>query len=182
LRSTAAVGRWVQSRVMSDALEPAPIVDFQTIDTLRPRLGKIVVASGGFDPLHPGHASNLLQAKKLGDTLIALVSGDAFLRTKKGRAFQDLQTRCQIVSYIRGVDYVVPFEMENDQTVCLALAWLKPHVFAKGGDRSAPHLVPEWAACQELGIEVVFQVGATKEWSSSDFLKAWGEYWSATHP
>lgn len=158
-------------------LEPAEIVDFETIDRLRPTLGKIVVASGGFDPLHPGHASNLLEAKALGDTLIAVVNGDAFLRKKKGKAFQDLKTRCQIVSFVRGVDYVVPFEIENDQTVCEALRRLKPHVFAKGGDRSAPHLVPEWAVCQELGIEMVFGIGLRKEWSSSDFLAEWGEFW-----
>jgi D-beta-D-heptose 7-phosphate kinase/D-beta-D-heptose 1-phosphate adenosyltransferase len=160
-------------------LEPAPIVDFQTIDRLRSTLGKIVVASGGFDPLHPGHASNLLESKALGDTLVVVVNGDGFLRAKKGKPFQDLKTRCQIVSFVRGVDYVVPFEIEGDSTVVQALRKLRPHVFAKGGDRSAPHLVPEWAVCQELGIEIVFGVGAKKEWSSSDFLKEWGEYWAA---
>lgn len=165
----------------TDGLEPAPILDFPAIDGLRAGLGRIVVASGGFDPLHPGHASNLVEAKKLGDTLIALVNGDAFLRRKKGKAFQDLRTRCQIVSFIRGVDYVVPFEIENDQTVCVALRALRPHVFAKGGDRAAPHLVPEWDVCQELGIEMVFGVGAAKEWSSSDFLAEWGEYWARGH-
>jgi D-beta-D-heptose 7-phosphate kinase/D-beta-D-heptose 1-phosphate adenosyltransferase len=158
-------------------LETAPIVDFADIDRLRPSLGKIVVASGGFDPLHPGHASNLLESKALGDTLVVVVNGDAFLRAKKGKAFQDLKTRCQIVSFVRGVDYVVPFEIEGDSTVCVALRELKPHVFAKGGDRSAPHLVPEWAVCQEIGTEIVFGVGAKKEWSSSDFLKEWGEFW-----
>jgi D-beta-D-heptose 7-phosphate kinase/D-beta-D-heptose 1-phosphate adenosyltransferase len=163
-------------------LEPAEIVDFAAIDRLRPTLGKIVVASGGFDPLHPGHASNLLEAKKLGDTLVAVVNGDAFLRNKKGKPFQDLKTRCQIVSFIRGVDYVVPFEIENDQTVCEALRRLKPHVFAKGGDRSAPHLVPEWQVCQDLSIEMVFGIGASKEWSSSDFLREWGEFWVRRQP
>jgi len=160
-------------------LEPAEIVDFATIDRLRPTLGKIVVASGGFDPIHPGHASNLVEAKRLGDTLIAVVNGDAFLKAKKGRAFQDLKTRCQIVSFVRGVNYVVPFEIENDQTVCEALRRLRPHVFAKGGDRAAPHLVPESQICSELGIEIVFGVGAAKEWSSSDFLAEWGEYWTS---
>ena len=160
-----------------EGLRPADIVDFDAIDRLRPTLGRIVVASGGFDPLHPGHASNLLEARKLGDTLIAVVNGDAFLRTKKGKAFQDLKTRCQIVSFIRGVDFVVPFEIANDQTVCEALRRLKPHIYAKGGDRSAPHLIAEWPICQELGIEVVFGVGAGKEWSSSDFLREWGEFW-----
>jgi D-beta-D-heptose 7-phosphate kinase/D-beta-D-heptose 1-phosphate adenosyltransferase len=162
-----------------ERLEPAEIVDFATIDRLRPRLGKMVVASGGFDPVHPGHASNLLESRKLGDTLVVVVNGDNFLRTKKGKAFQDLRTRCQIVSFLRGVDYVVPFEIENDQTVCEALRSLRPHVFAKGGDRAAPELVPEWGICQELGIEIVFGVGNAKLWSSSDFLKDWGEFWAA---
>jgi len=165
----------------ADGLEPAPIVDFATIDRLRPTLGRVVVASGGFDPMHPGHASNLVEAKKLGDTLVAVVNGDGFLRAKKGKPFQDLKTRCQIVSFVRGVDFVVPFEIENDPTVIEALRQLKPQVFAKGGDRSAPHLVPEWGVCQELGIEIAFGVGASKEWSSSDFLREWGEFWARAH-
>jgi D-beta-D-heptose 7-phosphate kinase/D-beta-D-heptose 1-phosphate adenosyltransferase len=159
-------------------LEPAEIVDFATIDRLRPTLGKIVVASGGFDPIHPGHASNLLEAKRLGDTLVVVVNGDAFLRNKKGKAFQDLKTRCQIVSFVRGVNYVVPFEIENDQTVSEALRQLRPHIFAKGGDRAAAHLVPESTICRELGIEITYGVGAPKEWSSSDFLAEWGEFWT----
>jgi D-beta-D-heptose 7-phosphate kinase/D-beta-D-heptose 1-phosphate adenosyltransferase len=158
-------------------LEPAEIVDFATIDRLRPTLGKIVVASGGFDPIHPGHASNLLEAKRLGDTLVVVVNGDAFLKAKKGKPFQDLKTRCQIVSFIRSVDYVVPFEIENDQTVCEALRQLRPHIFAKGGDRAAAHLVPESPICRELGIEITYGVGAPKVWSSSDFLAEWGEFW-----
>jgi cytidyltransferase-like protein len=157
-------------------LDPAPIVDFDTIDRLRPDLGKIVVASGGFDPMHPGHASNLVEAKKLGDTLIAVVNGDEFLRVKKGRPFMDLKTRCGVVSFVRGVDFVVPFEISGDQTVCEALRRLKPHVFAKGGDRVDARTTPEWQVCQELGIEIEFGIGAMKEWSSSDFLRDWGEY------
>jgi D-beta-D-heptose 7-phosphate kinase/D-beta-D-heptose 1-phosphate adenosyltransferase len=157
--------------------EPAEIVDFATIDRLRPTLGKIVVASGGFDPIHPGHASNLLEAKTLGDTLVVVVNGDAFLKNKKGKAFQDLKTRCQIVSFVRAVDYVVPFEIDDDQTVIEALRQLRPHIFAKGGDRAAPHLVPESKICDELGIEIAYGIGAPKAWSSSDFLAEWGEWW-----
>ncbi|GHT01489.1 hypothetical protein FACS1894108_15260 [Planctomycetales bacterium] len=114
----------------------APIVTFDEIDRLRPTLGKIVGTSGGFDPLHPGHATCIVESKKYGDTLVVIVNGDAFLRTKKGKPFQDLATRCRIVSCLRAVDYVVPFEIENDQTVCEALRRLRPHYFTKGGDRS----------------------------------------------
>ena len=162
-------------------INPAPIVDFDAIDELRPKLGTIVVASGGFDPLHPGHASNLFEASKLGDTLVAVVNGDAFLRAKKGKPFQGLATRCRLVSFLRGVDYVVPFEISGDQTVCAALRRIRPHVYAKGGDRARPEVVPEWTTCRELGIEIRFNVGAVKEWSSSDMLREWGEYWASTH-
>jgi D-beta-D-heptose 7-phosphate kinase/D-beta-D-heptose 1-phosphate adenosyltransferase len=158
-------------------VRPAEIVDFETLDRLRPTLGKIIAASGGFDPLHPGHASNLLEAKALGDTLVVIVNGDDFLRNKKGRPFQDLKTRCDIVSFIRGVDYVLPFEIENDSSVCVALRRLRPHVFAKGGDRGDPTKIPEAAVCTELGIEMVFGIGADKVWSSSNFLQEWGEFW-----
>lgn len=157
----------------------APIVTFEEIDRLRPTLGKIVCTSGGFDPIHPGHASCVLESKQYGDTLVVIVNGDSFLRNKKGKAFQDLQTRCQIVACLREVDYVVPFEIENDQTVCEALRRLRPAVFTKGGDRTDYTNIPEWAVCQEYGIEIVPQVGLKKAWSSSDFLKEWGEFWAA---
>jgi D-beta-D-heptose 7-phosphate kinase/D-beta-D-heptose 1-phosphate adenosyltransferase len=157
-------------------LEAAPIVDFAALDSLRPTLGRIVATSGGFDPIHPGHASLLLQARKLGDTLVAIVNGDAFLRRKKGKPFQDLRTRCQVVSFLRGVDFVLPFEIEADMTVCEALRRLRPHVFANGGDRASPQDLPEWKVCQEHGIELVFGVGASKQWSSSNFLKEWTAY------
>ena len=157
----------------------APIVTFEEIDRLRPTLGKIVCTSGGFDPIHPGHASCVLESKRYGDTLVVIVNGDGFLRRKKGKAFQDLQTRCQIVSCLREVDYVVLFEIEDDQTVCEALRRLRPAVFTKGGDRTDYTNIPEWAVCQEFGIEIVPQVGLQKAWSSSDFLKEWGEFWAA---
>jgi D-beta-D-heptose 7-phosphate kinase/D-beta-D-heptose 1-phosphate adenosyltransferase len=154
------------------------IVTFDEFDQLRPTLGRIVCTSGGYDPIHPGHATCIVESKKYGDTLVVVVNGDAFLRAKKGKAFQDLETRCAIVSCIRGVDFVVPFEIENDQTVCEALRRLRPHVFTKGGDRTDYTNIPEWAVCQEFGIQIVPQVGLDKKWSSSDFLREWGEFWA----
>lgn len=159
----------------------APIVDFDEIDSLRETLGTIVCTSGGFDPIHPGHISCILDSKNHGDTLVVLVNGDSFLRAKKGKAFQDVRTRCMIVSSLRLVDYVVPFEIENDQTVCVALERLRPHKFTKGGDRTDYTNIPEWDVCQRHRIEIVPQVGLDKEWSSSDFLREWGEFWSQAH-
>ena len=151
----------------------AQIVSFEEFTKLRPKLGKIVVTSGGFDPIHPGHISCIIESKKYGDTLVVIVNGDAFLTTKKGRPFQNLETRSLIVSGIAGVDYVVPFEIENDQTVNKALAALKPHVFTKGGDRVGKASLPEWEVCKTHKIKIEFNVGEPKNWSSSRFLKDW---------
>lgn len=151
----------------------APIISFEDFAKLRPKLGKIVATSGGFDPIHPGHISCIIESKKYGDTLVVVVNGDAFLTTKKGRPFQNLKTRCQIVSGIREVDYVIPFEIKDDQTVSKALEALKPDVFTKGGDRIDKKTIPEWQTCEEYGIEVKSGVGEDKKWSSSKFLHEW---------
>lgn len=154
----------------------AKIMSIDEFKAARSGLGKIVCTSGGFDPIHPGHLSCLVESKQYGDTLVVVVNGDWFLTNKKGKPFQDLTTRCQIVSCVREVDIVIPFEIENDTTVCQALRDLQPHVFTKGGDRTDYTNIPEWQVCQDLNIQLVPQVGWDKKWSSSDFLKDWLDY------
>ena len=158
----------------------ARIVDLEAFPGLKARdgLGAIVATSGGYDPLHPGHVSCLLESSGYGDTLVVIVNGDGFLRRKKGKPFMDLRARCQVVSGIRGVDYVIPFEIEGDDTVCEALKVIRPRVFTKGGDRTDMSNIPEWNVCRELGIDVVSGVGADKAWSSSDYLASWGRFWA----
>lgn len=151
----------------------APIVSLRQFAKLRPKLGKVVVTSGGFDPIHPGHISCIINSQKYGDTLAVIVNGDQFLTAKKGRPFQNLETRSLIVSGIAGVDYVVPFEIKNDQTVNKALEAIRPDVFTKGGDRVDQASLPEWETCQKNHIKIIFGVGDDKKWSSSEFLKDW---------
>lgn len=154
----------------------ARIITFEEFDTLRPSLGIIVCTSGGYDPIHPGHLSCILESRKYGDTVVVIVNGDTFLKNKKGKPFMDLKTRVEIMSYINGIDYIIPFEVENDQTVIQALKRIRPHVFTKGGDRIDETSIPEWATCVEHNIKVISGVGYDKLWSSSDFLKSWVEH------
>jgi len=153
----------------------APIVSLDEFDLARPA-GRIVVTSGGFDPIHPGHISSIQDSGQYGDAVVVVVNGDAFLAAKKGKPFQDLATRCLIVAAIRGVDVVVPFEVEDDQTVREAIRRIRPDVFTKGGDRVDSTSIPEWDVCHELGVEVVTGVGAEKQWSSSWFLEDWARH------
>ncbi|MBD3260646.1 MAG: adenylyltransferase/cytidyltransferase family protein [Candidatus Altiarchaeales archaeon] len=153
----------------------APIVTLhsESFQEIRPRLGKVVCTSCPADPLHPGHLSCLLESKRYGNSLVVIVNGDWFLTNKKGRPFMPLEVRSQIVAGIRGVDLVVPFEIEDDTTVCEALKVIQPHVFTKGGDRTDPTNIPEWEVCEDLGIEIITGVGDSKVHSSSNLLEDW---------
>jgi cytidyltransferase-like protein len=166
---------WETTTHMNERVRPALVVDFSYIEEHRDELGTLVCTSGGFDPIHPGHMSCIGESRNFGDTVIVIVNGDGFLTRKKGKPFQDIHTRCHIVSYTRGADLVVPFEIENDQTVREALRRIRPHVFTKGGDRCSPETIPEWDVCQELGIRVETGIGEPKNWSSSEFLARWKE-------
>jgi bifunctional ADP-heptose synthase (sugar kinase/adenylyltransferase) len=150
---------------------------------------KVILTSGGYDPIHPGHISCMNEARErcaqaTSDetykhaSLVVVVNGDDFLRIKKGRAFMPLKVRSQIVSAISGVSIVVPFNPSDpkDMTVCEALAALNPDAFAKGGDRTGIENIPEWATCQEHGIEVVTGCGDEKHWSSSRFLEDFADW------
>lgn len=133
----------------------------------------IVLCSGGFDPIHPGHIEYIQHMPK--DIVpkckkVVVVNGDSFLIKKKGQPFMDAETRAKIVSSIRGVDYVVIFDNPGDQTVNRALEVIKPLYFAKGGDRKSPETIPEWETCQKQKIEIVLNCGGEKVQSSSGFL------------
>jgi cytidyltransferase-like protein len=151
----------------------APILELDEFAKLGPSLGKVVATSGGFDPIHPGHISCIIESAKLGDVLVVIVNGDSFLTEKKGRPFEDCLTRCLIVSGVRDVDYVVPFDAPGDPTVSGALEVIRPAVFTKGGDRVDASTIPEWETCVAIGTEVVTGVGLSKRWSSSWLLDNW---------
>lgn len=152
----------------------APIYTLEEFAEIRDSVGSsLIVTSGGFDPIHPGHISCIIDSKNYGDKLAVVVNGDSFLKHKKGAAFQPLAMRCEIISAIKGVDYVVSFEIENDNTVCEALRVISPEIFTKGGDRVDASTIPEWDTCVANGIKVVTGVGDSKVNSSSSILEDW---------
>src|SRR3990167_6959853 len=68
---------------------------------------KLVMVSGGFDPLHLGHLLSFQAAKALGDKLIVVIDSDEFLVKKKGAPFMPVEDRVAIIKELRCVDEVV---------------------------------------------------------------------------
>lgn len=152
----------------------APIMTLEEFEEIRTALSEtLVLTSGGYDPIHPGHISCIVDSKQYGDLLVVVVNGDWFLDHKKGKHFMNLQMRSEIVSAIRGVDFVIPFEIENDLTVNEALKVIQPDVFTEGGDRTGGDTIPEWEVCNEYDIQIITGVGDSKVHSSSNILEDW---------
>lgn len=148
---------------------------------------KIVIATGGFDPIHSGHIAYLKAARELGDWLLVGVNSDAWLERKKGRAFMPFEEREAILYNIKSVDAVRGFD-DSDGSACDLLKWVKQNfpyaeiVFANGGDRTQDN-IPEM---QVSGVEFAFGVGGTdkanssswilEEWKAPKTVRPWGYY------
>jgi cytidyltransferase-like protein len=137
---------------------------------------KIIIISGGFDPIHSGHIAYINSAKKLGDRLIVALNSDNWLQQKKGKYFMPFYERETVLSNLRDVDEVIAFD-DDDQGSCKnALIKIKDKypndelTFCNGGDRTNKN-IPEMDI---KGFNFLFGVGGeNKANSSSDILKNW---------
>lgn len=145
---------------------------------------KVVMVSGGFDPIHIGHVRMFQEAKKLGDSLIVVINNDNWIKLKKGTGFMSAPDRAELISAFTDVDKVVISghkKNTKDMSVCAEILKIKPNIFANGGDRKPDgDPVPEVTICKELGIKMVYNVGkGGKIRSSSELLK---KYSKKNHP
>jgi rfaE bifunctional protein nucleotidyltransferase chain/domain len=124
-------------------------------------------ANGCFDVLHVGHIRYLMGAAGEADRLIVAVNNDVSVRALKGagRPLMDEAARAELVSAIRGVDYVVLFA---EQSVDRLLQLLEPDVHCKGTDYTVD-TVPERETVRAYGGRIAI-VGDPKDHSTRDLV------------
>lgn len=133
---------------------------------------KIAIVSGFFNPLHGGHMDMIDAARELGDKLIVIVNNDEQQLVKKEKIILDAPNRLRVLRSLRAVDEVL-LAIDEDMTVSASLAHIaRQHpadtlIFANGGDRSAPEVVPERETCEKYGIEMKYGVGGAEKADSS---------------
>lgn len=137
---------------------------------------KVVMVSGGFDPVHIGHVRLFKEAKKLGDTLVVVLNNDNWLHYKKGYAFMPEHERKEIIEAFEAVDRVVLSSHKKntkDISISKELRSIRPHIFAKGGDRHHGNIpTPEVLVCEEIGCTIISDVGfGGKVQSSSELVR-----------
>jgi cytidyltransferase-like protein len=149
----------------------------------------IVIATGGFDPVHSGHIAYLRAARELGDQLIVGINSDAWLTRKKGRAFMPYAERVAVVENLKFVDGVVAYD-DSDNSSRDAIHQVRAQhpdahiIFANGGDRVSAN-IPEMDV-QDPRLSFRFAVGGAnkanssswilEEWKAPRTLRPWGYY------
>ena len=68
-------------------------VVYYQVRAMPKRKKTVVVASGGFDPIHVGHVRLFKAARKLGDKLVVILNNDNWLRAKKQYVFMPERRR-----------------------------------------------------------------------------------------
>lgn len=150
---------------------------------------KIVLVTGGFDPVHSGHIAYFKAARALGDMLIVGLNSDEWLTRKKGRAFMPWNERLCVINNLAMVDEVYTFD-DTDGSAKAFIRQVRAHypdaelIFANGGDRTAKN-IPEMDVT-DSNIEFVFGVGGEDKKNSSSWIldewkapkteRAWGYY------
>ena len=138
---------------------------------------KIVLVTGGFDPIHSGHIALLRAARALGDILVVGINSDAWLARKKGQAFMPYLERSAIIHNLNMVDFVIDFD-DSDGSARRAIEMVRASypldtiIFANGGDRTDEN-IPEMDIT-DPNVKFVFGIGGfNKANSSSWILESW---------
>ena len=134
-------------------------------------MSKVVVAvAGAFDPFHMGHLAHIREARKYGDYLIVILNTDDDVHRKRGFVFMPMGQRYEILKSLREVDEIV-ICIDGDGTVAKTLEWIKPDIFAKGGDRDKSSMPKnEVDVCKQIGCQIFYGVGKQLA-SSTDLLR-----------
>lgn len=140
---------------------------------------RIVLVTGGFDPIHSGHIDYFNDARQLGDLLVVGVNSDDWLTRKKGKPFMTFAERSSIVANIKSVDVVIDFD-DSDGSAKDAIRKVRNQfpssriIFANGGDRTSSN-IPEMDIV-DSNLTFAFGVGGSfKKNSSSWILNNWNK-------
>ena len=143
----------------------------RAIDADRRAGRTIALANGCFDLLHVGHVRYLQGAAAEADRLIVAVNTDRSVVSLKGpdRPVLPEADRAELVSALRGVDYVVLFD---DPTAGRLLEALRPDVHCKGTDYTVD-TVPERGVVQAYGGRTAI-VGDPKQHATRELVARLG--------
>lgn len=139
---------------------------------------KVMLVSGGFDPVHKGHLEMIAHAREQANEVWVILNNDSWLRQKKGKAFMKEKEREYIMSQVKGVTktFIMNPRIPGDKTVCDgiydAVQYYRRNykgkmsmAFGNGGDR-VEGKIPEADYCDSMDVDMVWGLGQKVQSSS----------------
>lgn len=112
---------------------------------------KIVLTTGVFDLVHPGHIDYFEKAKSFGDVLVVSVVDDKFVRKGPGRPIFSQNLRLSWLAALEIVDYVV---LNGGYGPWKVMKAIRPDVYVKGYNLT-PGLMKDIATMRDLNGQTV---------------------------
>lgn len=112
---------------------------------------KIVLTTGVFDLVHPGHLSYFEKAKSFGDILVVSVVDDRFVEKGPGRPVFSEDLRMKWLAALKVIDFVV---LNGDYGPWKVMEAILPDVYVKGYNLT-PGLMKDIALMKELKGQTV---------------------------
>jgi cytidyltransferase-like protein len=130
---------------------------------------KIVLTSGTFDLIHPGHVRYLDAVKPLGDVLVVMMSGDDRAIARKRKPIMAENDRAFMLDALKVVDYVFIDPATNspneiDPVHAEIVKQLQPDIYATDGED--PRF---WNIMDPAKLKVVERTG--EEISTTDIIQ-----------
>jgi rfaE bifunctional protein nucleotidyltransferase chain/domain len=112
---------------------------------------KIVLTTGVFDLVHPGHIDYFEKAKLHGDILVVSIVDDKLVRKGPGRPIFDQSLRLSWLAALEVVNFVV---LNGDYGPWKVMKAIKPDVYVKGYNLT-PGLMKDITIMRDLGGQTV---------------------------
>ena len=152
---------------------------------------RLVLITGGFDPIHSGHIEYINAAKELGDYLFVGLNSDEWLTRKKSKPFMPFEERKMVLNQFKDVLCVIGFD-DSDGSACDAIQKAKEMfpknkiIFVNGGDRTSNNIPEMNKFLGDSQVDFVFGIGGEdkknssswilQEWKAPKTQRPWGYY------
>ena len=137
-------------------------------------MNRIILISGGFDPIHSGHIAYFERAKDLSDYLVVGINTDIWLTAKKGQYFQSWVERAEIIRHLDMVDAVITVPDNDKGSACGAIAKCleiaETVVFCNGGDRGKSNTPETDKYGEDPRVQFEYSIGGNDKKNSSSWI------------
>ena len=136
-------------------------------------MSRVILVTGGFDPLHSGHIKLLKDARTFNDNVIVGLNSDEWLSRKKGKPFMPYNERKVILEELNCVNKVISFDDKDNSANDAIKQCLEDYytiIFANGGDRQEDN-TPELNTFEnDDRVLFVWGVGGNTKQNSSSWI------------